>query len=60
MAEEVIVDYFSQMVSALSYLHVRGVLHRDLKPSNVLLMRCVGVLLTISERPHSSTSPTMN
>jgi len=60
MEEEVIVNYFSQMVSALSYLHDRGVLHRDLKPANVLLMRCVGVLLTISEQPHSSTSPTMN
>ena len=30
-------EYFSQLVSGLSYCHSRGVCHRDLKPENLLL-----------------------
>ncbi|KAL8027018.1 hypothetical protein ABFX02_14G068000 [Erythranthe guttata] len=29
--------YFQQLISAVSYCHLRGVFHRDLKPENLLL-----------------------
>ncbi|KAK4412534.1 CBL-interacting serine/threonine-protein kinase [Sesamum alatum] len=29
--------YFQQLISAVSYCHIRGVYHRDLKPENLLL-----------------------
>jgi serine/threonine-protein kinase CHEK1 len=29
--------YFAQLVSAISYMHSKGVAHRDIKPENVLL-----------------------
>jgi tetratricopeptide (TPR) repeat protein len=32
------VDLSAQMLTALSYLHRRGILHRDLKPDNVLVV----------------------
>eukprot|EP00398_MALV-I-01_sp_L67-1_P000473 gene473-380_t len=32
-------NWFSQIVSGVSYLHDKHVLHRDLKPSNVLLIK---------------------
>jgi len=32
------VDLAAQMLTALSYLHRRGILHRDLKPDNVLVV----------------------
>jgi serine/threonine protein kinase len=33
------VDYISQILSALSYAHTRGIVHRDIKPSNMMLTR---------------------
>jgi serine/threonine-protein kinase Chk1 len=29
--------YFSQPISAISYMHSKGIAHRDMKPENVLL-----------------------
>lgn len=37
--ERDILDVFSQMVSALRYIHSRNVLHRDLKTANVFLTK---------------------
>ena len=31
------IDYVTQMLLALAYLHRRGIIHRDLKPGNVLV-----------------------
>jgi serine/threonine-protein kinase len=31
------IDYTSQVLSALSYAHARGVIHRDLKPANMII-----------------------
>ena len=32
------IRYLQQLLSALAYLHQRGILHRDLKPENVLII----------------------
>ena len=38
MDEELIRNYFRQIVSALHYFHeVKGVAHRGIKPSNLML-----------------------
>ncbi|KIW70195.1 hypothetical protein PV04_02487 [Phialophora macrospora] len=37
VAEDIAHVYFTQLVSAISYMHEKGVAHRDIKPENVLL-----------------------
>jgi serine/threonine protein kinase len=37
MDKESVVNYISQLCSALCYLHDNCVIHRDLKPENVLV-----------------------
>ena len=37
LEEDAAVRYFTEMVSAVGYLHEQGVVHRDLKLENVLL-----------------------
>jgi serine/threonine-protein kinase Chk1 len=37
VGEDIAHFYFSQLVSAVEYMHSRGVAHRDIKPENVLL-----------------------
>lgn len=36
-AENVAARLFAESISALHYLHVRGLMHRDIKPENILL-----------------------
>ena len=38
LALEERLDYFVQMLQALTYLHRRGIIHHDLKPANVLVV----------------------
>ncbi|RXN35245.1 serine threonine- kinase Nek6-like protein [Labeo rohita] len=38
-AESKIMDWFVQVVMAVSYIHSEKILHRDIKPSNVLLTK---------------------
>ncbi|MGQ7482995.1 protein kinase domain-containing protein, partial [Streptococcus suis] len=37
VGEDIAHVYFSQLVSAVSYMHSKGVGHRDIKPENMLL-----------------------
>lgn len=37
IAEDIAHVYFTQLVSAVGFMHSRGVAHRDIKPENVLL-----------------------
>ncbi|KIV96062.1 hypothetical protein PV10_03643 [Exophiala mesophila] len=37
IAEDIAHVYFTQLVSAVSFMHSRGVAHRDIKPENVLV-----------------------
>jgi serine/threonine-protein kinase Chk1 len=37
IAEDIAHVYFTQLVSAIGFMHSRGVAHRDIKPENILL-----------------------
>lgn len=37
VAEDIAHVYFTQLISAIGYMHSKGVAHRDIKPENVLL-----------------------
>ena len=37
VGEDIAHAYFSQLVSAVGYMHSKGVAHRDIKPENMLL-----------------------
>lgn len=37
VSEDIAHVYFTQLVSAIGYMHAKGVAHRDIKPENVLL-----------------------
>lgn len=37
VAEDIAHVYFTQLVSAVGYMHSKGVAHRDIKPENILL-----------------------
>ena len=37
LPEETILDYLSQVVSALKYMYDRNIAHRDIKPQNIFL-----------------------
>jgi len=37
VSEDIAHFYFTQLISAVSYMHSKGVAHRDIKPENVLL-----------------------
>ena len=37
LEEMLILDWFTQICSALEYCHTRNIIHRDIKPSNIFL-----------------------
>lgn len=39
IAEDIAHFYFTQLMSAVSYMHSKGVAHRDIKPENMLLSK---------------------
>jgi serine/threonine protein kinase len=39
LSEEIVLSFFSQLVSGLSYAHSFKIIHRDLKPANILLTK---------------------
>jgi len=47
------------LISAVSYLHGRGVLHRDLKPDNIILVRKGGSPETASAKDDIATDDTL-
>lgn len=57
-----VLNYASQMLSALSFAHQAGVVHRDIKPSNVMITESESVKLldfgiAISDRSIGLTTP---
>jgi serine/threonine-protein kinase len=57
-----VVDYASQILSALSFAHQAGVVHRDIKPSNIMITESEVVKLldfgiAISDRSVGLTTP---
>ena len=42
--EDEAMDYFTQILIALHYLHSKGIVHRDLKPANILIDELPGGL----------------
>ncbi|KAA6400158.1 MAG: putative protein kinase [Streblomastix strix] len=47
LSEDLALLYFRQLLSAVLYLHNKGIVHRDIKPENILLER----------HPHPSFNP---
>lgn len=46
LSEECTCYYSAQIIDAIKYLHLKGIIHRDIKPENVLLDREMKVKLT--------------
>lgn len=44
LSEQLAIDYFRQIVRAISYCHQLHVVHRDLKPENVVFFQKLGVV----------------
>jgi serine/threonine protein kinase len=43
-AEDEAMRYFTMILIALHYLHLKGIVHRDLKPANILIDKLPGGL----------------
>ena len=54
------IDYASQVLSALSYAHSRGVVHRDIKPANIIVTRDGTLKVTDFGIAKAVTDPQIN